>query len=212
MTTKLTLYNGALRMLGEVKLSVLTENRAARRHLDDAWDDGFVDYCLEQGLWNFAIRTIQLTYSPSITPAFGYSYAFEKPDDFIRTAALCSDERFNTPLLDYRDESGYWLADLDALYVRYVSNDTEFGNDYSLWPQTFVKFVEAELASRVAIDITKDREKLADCLTQRKRLLTDAKAKDAMAEPTRFPPSGSWARARHAGTSGQRSRWNGSSV
>ena len=81
MTSKLTLFNGALRLLGERRLASLTEDRPARRYLDDAWDDGLVDDALEQGFWNFATRTVQMTASTSVEPEFGYRYAFQKPDD-----------------------------------------------------------------------------------------------------------------------------------
>src|SRR5258708_823139 len=122
MTDKLSLYNGALtEFLGERKLANLTENREPRRVLDEIWDGGALRYCLEQGLWNFAMRTIQLTYSPSVEPDFGFRYAFDKPTDWVRTAALCVDEFFRCPLLQYNDEAGFWFADIDTIYVRYIS-------------------------------------------------------------------------------------------
>jgi hypothetical protein len=76
MASKLSIYNGALLALGERKLSSLTEARGSRRRLDSVWDDGGVKSCLQAGFWNFAMQSIELTYSPSITPAFGYRYAF----------------------------------------------------------------------------------------------------------------------------------------
>jgi hypothetical protein len=59
-TTKLSLYNGALRELGSRKLSSLSENRESRRVLDDIWDGGFRDEILESGLWTFAVRSIEI--------------------------------------------------------------------------------------------------------------------------------------------------------
>ena len=131
-TTRLKLYNEALiTFLGERALGSLAENREPRRVLDAVWDNGAIDYCLEQGLWNFATRAQQITYSPSVEPPFGYRYAFTKPDDYVRTAAVCSDERFNCPLTQYADEGGFWFADLDTLYVKYVSDDDQYGYDLS---------------------------------------------------------------------------------
>lgn len=204
MASRLSLYNGALRIIGQRSLLSLSENVEARRRLDTAWDGGALKYCLEAGLWNFAMRTVELTYSPSVTPAFGLRYAFDKPDDFVRTGGIWSDESMKSPLLEYRDESSYWFAELDTIYLSYVSNDAQYGSDMSLWPETFVKFFESHLASEIAMPITQNRAKMEDALSVRKMALKDAQAKDAMAQPTSFPPSGSWSRSR---TGGQRQNW-----
>jgi hypothetical protein len=36
-----------------------------------------------------------------------------------------------TPLTDYADEVAYWFSDLDEIYVRYVSDDANFGMDFA---------------------------------------------------------------------------------
>jgi len=207
MTTQLSIYNSALRQCGERKIASLSENREPRRVLDSAWDDGLISYCLEQGLWNFAMRTVKLEYSPSVEPSFGYSRAFDKPTDHVRTAGLCSDEFFTCSLLQYTDEAGYWFAELDTIYVRYVSDDNAYGNDMSLWPQTFTKFVSAYLAGEVAERITGNRSKADEIKKEARKLLIDARSKDAMAEPTTTMPQGSWVSARQ-GRGGRRDRGN----
>ena len=70
MTTQLTLYNNALHLIGERKLSSLSENRECRRLLDTVWDRPAIDDCLERGQWNFAIRSVHIDHSPSVEPAF----------------------------------------------------------------------------------------------------------------------------------------------
>lgn len=200
-TSKLTLYNGALvQHLGERKLASLSENREPRRVLDDVWDGGFVRWCLEQGMWNFAMRSRRATYSPSVEPAFGYRYAFDRPTDFVRLAAISADERFSMPLLDYRDEGGYWFCDHQTIYVKYVSDDAEFGGDFSLWPETFTRWAQAALAERAAVRLSQNRSDRDAVAKEAKRLLTDARSKDAQNEPTRFPPSGNWSSARRSGS------------
>ena len=47
MASKLSIYNGALRAIGERRLASLTEDRASRRELDDAYDD-VVANCLSR--------------------------------------------------------------------------------------------------------------------------------------------------------------------
>jgi hypothetical protein len=197
---QLKLYNDALRLCGERKLSSLSENRESQRLLTGVWDGGARDYCLEKGQWNFAARTLELTYSPSITPAFGMRYAFDKPVDLIRLMKFCSDELLVNPELRYQDQPAYWLCDLDKVYVQYVSNDDAFGNDLSLWPQTFRRYVAAYLASRVVARLTSDKQTLAYVKVELKEALTDARSNDAMAGPTVVPRNqGSWGRARGGG-------------
>lgn len=172
----------------------LTENKEARRVLDDVWEDT-IKTALEQGLWNFAIRTAKFLPEVDFTPPFGYSNQFIQPADFVRLVALCSDEFFNVPLNDYTEEAGSWFANESEIYVSYVSSHGEYGSNLARWPQSFVKYVEQYLATEAGPRITGN----ALTSTEEKKLkdvLNDARSKDAMGEPTRFLPRGSWSTAR----------------
>lgn len=213
MTTQLGLYNQALTIINERKLTALEasedDKEQSQKYLDLIWDNGAVDYCLELANWNFATRRVELAYSPSITPSFGLKYAFDKPSDWVRTAALCIDSYFSTPLLEYKDMAEYWLADYQTLYVEYISDDSQYGSDMSLWPQTFDKLVAAYLASEVNGNITGDDKLQAKADGRFSYMLSDAKAKDANNQPTKLPASGSWVNARGYGY-GQGPRRRGS--
>ena len=150
MTDQLSLYNGSLAILGARKLANLTENREPRHKLDDIWARDAVERCLQEGQWNFATRSIQPAVSASVTPAFGFTNAFEKPSDFIRTTGVSTDEYFSNPLTRYTDETGFWFADEDVIYIRYVSNDNKYGFDFAIWPHNFTRFVEHWMAYEVA--------------------------------------------------------------
>lgn len=198
--TKLGLYNGALRILKERKLASLSENREPRRLLDDAYGDGStngaVRYCLEMGQWTFATRSTQIDYSPSVSPSFGYRYAFDRPSDLVRVVAVCADEYFTTPLLRYSDERHYWYASQQTIYVKYVSNHSTYGADLSLWPESFVKIVEAYLAKEIASSLTGGDEKFKLANAVWVEAKKDARSIDAMNKPTAFPPPGSWVSSR----------------
>ena len=196
--TKLSTYNQALQMMGERKITSLASpaTEQTQIELDTAWDNGAVDYCLEQALWNFATRKISLSYDPDVTPSFGLKYAFNKPTDWIRTSAICSDQRFFDPILEYEDIGEYWYSDLQTLYIKYISNDASYGSDFSLWPQTFQKVVSGYLAMETCERITQNRVKRADMETKYYRLLFDASAKDAFNQATQLPSPGSWVRSR----------------
>lgn len=201
MTTKLTIANGALRILKEGLLtqSELTNNsREAARLFNAVWDDGGLNACLEAGQWRFAKRTQMVEASPSIEPDFGLRYAFNKPDDFVRTCGTWADEMLAHPLTDreIREEAGFWFSSREVIYVSYVSNDASYGLDYSLWPQSFVKFAQAHFASEIAGPLTSEGE---EALKLRERFLRQALSTDGMADPTRTLPSGSWLRARMVG-------------
>lgn len=196
MTSKLSLYNGALLHVTARK-TTLTEETEARFVLDDVWDSGAVRACLEGGLWNFAMRGAQIDADPGLEPTdFGYQHGFEKPTDWVRTASVCSDGYFRQALLNYTDEGGIWWADIDPIFVRYVSDLDNYGNDLSLWPQSFARYVEAYLAHRIAMRLTDDDKIQQRCDALMQRLLSAARTTDAMNEPEQRLPAGSWSTAR----------------
>lgn len=203
-TSQLSLYNGALRVLGQSKLSALTDAVENRYLLDGVWDENLRDDVLSHGNWNFAIRAIESEYDTSVSsPEFGFQRAFTKPTDWIRTTQLASDEYFVHPLtdLEFYDEQGYWWSDLETLYVRYVSNDTSYGYDLSLWPQSFIRYVEAYFALQIAPKVL-DRLGVSDLEKKTHRLLLNALSKDALNEGAKFHPPSGWASARRSGPRG----------
>ena len=201
---RLSVYNQVLTLLGERNIASLNENREPRRVLDTAWT-GAIKYCLEQGQWKFAMRTSKLTYSPDIDPAFGYQRAFERPSDCVRLSKVCCDEYLNTPLLHYSEEAGWWFADLDDIYVSYVSDSNDFGSDYANWPETFGKYFALYLADEVGLRITQSERTLAKITKDLKTAKKDALSKDAMQSPTQFLPQGSWVSSRYGD---RRSNWD----
>lgn len=208
MTDKIKVYNTALRYCGERSLASLTENREPRRLLDAVYDNGGIDTCLEEGLWKFATCTIRLDYDTTIDPEFGYRRGFSKPDDWVKTAAVCSDEYFDTPLTRYVHENNYWYADLDEIFVRYISKSTAFGYDLSLWPQTFADYVSAHFANEIVWKLTKNDKTEAKVAKYLKDNKATAKAKDAWNQPQAFPAPGSWVTSRGRTSGDTRDRGN----
>lgn len=197
--TKLSIANGAMRILKERSLTsaeLTNGSREPARLFNAVWDDGGVSACLQAGQWKFAKRSIELTYSPSIEPAFGYTYAFDKPSDFVRLVGMWASENMLTPLQQYREESGYWLANQDTIWLAYVSSDASYGTDYSLWPPNFLKFVQAHFAYEIAGPLTELGKEVGGL---RKDWLKEALSTDAQSEPTKTMPVGGWVRARMAG-------------
>lgn len=204
-TDQLALYNIALRAVGERAISLLTEDREPRRLLDGIWTSGggAIKAWLEQGLWNFAIRAVQIDATSSVDPAFGYSNAFDVPSDFVRLVSISAGEFFNDPLTRYELEGVYIYADVDPIYLRFVSDGADWGNDLSRWPETFTRWAGHWLAVQLAPTFTNDIN-MQRLEKRTNRLLIDARSKDASQEPPRWPPLSSWARARGGRTGGRR--------
>jgi hypothetical protein len=207
-TSRLQLYQIAARAVGERSVDSLTESSETRRLLDEVWSqgNGAVRYWLEQGYWDFATRAVKLDPSSDVTMDFGYSEAFEKPSDFVRLDMISADERFSYPLTDFEIEGNYIFADVDPLYLRFISDDADFGGDFSKWPETFTMWAGHDLGYRALSSRLKndtDDERLQKKV---KRLLVDARSKDAQQAPPRFPPPSSWEQARYGRRGSERGK------
>lgn len=195
MATRLTLYNEALRILGERRLTSATEARDHRYHLDDAYDTATA-HCLEGGFWNFAMRAVEID-AEATDPEFGFSFMFVKPDDWVRSYIVSPNAALDIWMEPLNDEAGYWFANVDPLYAKYVSNNAGYGMALASWPQTFADYVSARLALQVCPTVSSgSAEKLDNLMKIEKRALITARAKDAMNEPPGRSPRGTWANAR----------------
>lgn len=198
-TSQLALYNGALIALGERSLVSLTDNAEARFYLDQVWEDGAVNYALQQGFWKFATRTGMIVYDPSIVPPFGYAYGFQQPPDYVKLSAISFDDYFIIPLTQYDDNGGFWFADNTQIFVRYISNDSAYGNNMQLWPPTFTEWFKLYLAMKISPRIAVADDVLDRVEKKEVILLRDAKNKDAAEQGTNFLPPGRWVMSRTAG-------------
>lgn len=204
--TRLSIYNGACSAIGERQLQPASpgadysiENRESRRALDDIWDRGGVRTCLSMGLFNFAARGIQWNYDPDITPPFGYQCAFQLPADWVRWMMVCQDPYMQAPLLQYTDEGSYFYCDLQMIWVKYVSDDPNFGMNLAMWPDNFQRYVELYFGDKVCQRITgKDPGEGKNSVSLRTAMaLKKTKSTDAMNESTAMLPPGGWTQARH---------------
>ena len=194
-TSQLSLYQKALKHLEERPLSSLAENREPRRLLDAEYTDA-LETCLQSGFWKFALRMVMASPDAAQTPNFGRKYSYTKPSDWVRTYQVSCDDRFH--LLDryYIDGNNTWFSDLPYFYVRYVSNDSNFGLNLSAWPPAFVEYVGCYLAFQVCPRIKQALEKKADIAKDLKMLKAQAMAIDAMDAPPGKIEYGTWTRSR----------------
>lgn len=207
---KLEIFNGALLRMGERKLQSLTEDREPQRVLEHFWgaQNKMVAYCLERGDWNFAQRAVEIEPETGIEPAWGWTYAYAKPADFRRLSTLSADERFGDALTAqrYSDEAGFWWSDVMPLYVRYVSDDGDYGFDSGKWTEGFKDFLETRLAYLSMYRITDDKVMRREIRDDWKEAMKQAKSIDSMNEGVKFLPTGSWANAKQGRYSRNRDR------
>jgi hypothetical protein len=208
MPTQLEMYNLALSHLKETSLADISEDREARYVLDD-WYAQTLKWMIEAGFWKFALRTVKIEADPLVTGAFGPSKIFSLPTDWVRTYIVSASEFLDPPLDEWLEESSGIIADVDPIYMRYVSNyDDGYGYDNTRWTGRFIDAFSYKLAENTAPRISgfsdaalKKLEDKAD------RKLKEALALEAMREPARRLPQGEWNSARHGSRGGRADYW-----
>lgn len=193
--SQLGVFNKALRWLEERKALNTSESREALRYLNDEWTDAVL-FCLYAGYWNFAIRSIQITADANQAPAFGKQFCFTKPPDWTKTYQFADNPDYMPLLRDFEDLNNVWYANINPIYIKYLSNDPNFGLNMALWTPGFIEYLAAYLAFvcaprlKMQGDITDRLEKL-----QLKKKL-EGLSQDAMDQAVGKPPYGSWVMSR----------------
>lgn len=194
-TSQLSLYQKALKHLEERQVASLTENREPVRLLNAEYTDA-IETCLQSGYWKFALRMVMANPDNAQTPNFGRKYSYQKPSDWVRTYQISPDDRFNQLDRYYIDGNNTWFSDLPYFYVRYVSNDSNFGLNLAAWPPAFVEYVGCYLALQVCPRIKQAIDKKTDIARDLKMLKAQAMAIDAMDAPVGKTPYGTWTTSR----------------
>ena len=197
--SQLDIYNGAAMQLGERFITSLSDDVPLRYILDYVWNNGGIRYCLEKGHWNFSMRTQEIEASESVEPDFSFSYAYEKPSDWVKTTAFSADEYFQHMITDYVDERDYWFSNYQKIYVKYVSDDPAYGMDYSLWTESFKEFVHLHFAYNAMERVSASDSKKQSLERRYKEAMRSAKGNDAHNQPMDALPAGSWNHTRMGG-------------
>ncbi|MDM9629541.1 hypothetical protein QTL95_27020 [Rhizobium sp. S152] len=198
MADKLQIWKQALVHLEKSTITTLTDDVEAVYTFSSAWD-GVVEEAFNSGDWNFAKVSAALSANGAATPAIGWSYAFDYPDDWIRTLTVSNSPDFRSIFLDFLDEGGGLHANANVLYLRYISKAKAADDQISKWPTMFWKFVALKLACDTCGRLTSG-DTLEQKLEKRvEKALRQAKSVDARNENNKVLPPGSWIRARHGG-------------
>ena len=160
---KLGIYNNALHLLGERRLSNLYEDREPRHVLDKNYDLALVDHCLELAMPRFAVKSAKLA-NPTTSSVHGVDEVYSFPADYVSVlrdpgthgsiGSFFADEDFEQPVNRYLIEGNTVACEIGTnLYLRYVSNAIQ----PSGWTSMFSRLVSTYLALQCASRINPSR-------------------------------------------------------
>ena len=191
---QLALIQSAMNFLGEPRPTTLTETSATRKLVAD-YDEARKEF-LRSYEWPFAMNRAELSAVAVASPwDVEFSYAFEKPADWLRTSEMSVDGDFTrNPMVDWRDEQNTIFSnDGDAafmLYVQDVSDTTRFTADFD-------SAFALHLAVRSCQSVSQSRvltQQLSDAMRGREAQARFSAARD---QRPKARPSGSFRRSRH---------------
>lgn len=192
MATKLSVFNGALRLMGEERMVDVDENNKKGRELRSAWDD-VVKGVFESYPWNCASERVALERLTE-TPAHTYDYYYAKPSDWLRTINITRTANDDDKLRDYADEAGGIATSETAVYLRYVSSEylTAVGD----WPQILADYVASVLAYETCQAITGNNSKMTAIDGEKRKRKHEATNWDTLQNPPKRIQPGRMVRAR----------------
>ncbi len=157
-----TLYNDALRLIGQRKLTGLTEDREPRYILDDAYNSGeAVKYCLEIVKPLFASKTAKLA-SGAVSTVHDLDSVHTLPSDFITVMGVYSDSKLDQPISRYLIEGNTIACEYEIVYLRYASDDAV--TTFTYWTQSFANVVAAYLAREICVKLSPNKYEASSTL------------------------------------------------
>lgn len=132
------------------------------------------DDVLRSHYWKCATKRVVL--SPlADAPAFGWSYRFALPGDWLRTKQVGDDQWY----VEFEQEGMEILANVNTLKLVYVwRNETE-----ATWSKNLVRTMETAMAARLAYPVTKSTTFRDSKMAEAERAFRVAKAVDGQDNP-----------------------------
>jgi hypothetical protein len=141
-TTETDIANRALGRLGQERILSLTDTGAAARAVQLHFD-GTRDEVLRSHRWNFATGRVALSRLAQ-APAFGWSYQYALPGDFIRALEVNdTEDGLGCP---WTCEGGNLLTNETTVNLVYIRRET----NVSKWDALFQEALSLKLAMKLA--------------------------------------------------------------
>lgn len=145
-TSKLTIWNAALRELGAAPLANATDANTRQYELNAAWDHA-IEHVLAMEDWNFARRRANLAgVSDSSYPP--YTFRFTRPANYLRKVwfkTSAADEY----QIDHAEPGAAIYASVASGLLEYISEHAD-NLDPANWPPHFTRVMTLYLAGAVA--------------------------------------------------------------
>lgn len=199
MSSQVAIAKRALIKLGAGTITSLTDDGPKAVALNESFAP-VRDAELRRRRWKFSIARASLP-ALSATPAFGYSYAYQVPDGFLRLlqvgdydlGAPLNDEFAAAPTALYSLEGRQILTNLTApLKVRYIQQVA----DVSQWDAAFQEAIASRLAYECCYRITQSTEREDRCLRDYKMALQEAVRANALESAAERASDDTWLRVR----------------
>ncbi len=149
-----SICSNALLDLGAQSISDFTENTDRAKIVANIYPSARDDL-LREHVWKFAIKRTLL--APDVDkPAFGYSYAYILPADFLE--AITVNYGYYP---DYTIENGKILTNENSIALRYIYQNV----DVTTYDATFIKLLTLMIKSKIAYSVTQSTS-LAEAIKQ----------------------------------------------
>lgn len=168
-TTKVSICNEALNMIGAKSIISFDENTENARRCASIYDSTR-RALLRMHPWSFARKRMQLA-PISTHPSFGYAHAFPLPNDFIRI--------IDTGNVNYEVEGLHILADSNLVNLVYVSDN----KNEQTWDSLFSECMALYLVNKLAKPITGSNAEGDSAWQKLQNMLKQARAINGQERP-----------------------------
>jgi len=186
--------NRALTKLGAARIISLSDDNKQARAINSCYED-LRDDELRAHRWQFAIKRTSLA-ALTDAPAFGYTYQYELPSDFLRLdmvndeyPAAIMDNYIGAEYVDWVIEGNRILTDIGApLKLRYGAQIT----DVTEWDVNFREALASRIAYEICEDLTQSDTKKQFAMQDYRRAIGQAIRVNAIERPPVMPPDDQW--------------------
>jgi len=208
MASEVDIANRALSMLGEIRITALTDNSKPARAMNARFDI-IRDAELMNYPWRFAIKRTQLAAETAV-PEWGYSTIYEVPTDNIRAVKVGGFEINDEAIGVMYTSTGYNVSE-DAPYeiiegkihtnlsapldYEYIARITDTGQ----FDPLFVETLAAALAVDACEELTQSESKQRRAEYAYQKAVSRAKRNNSLMRPPRQRASSRWMASRIVG-------------
>ncbi len=189
MASSTDICNRALQKIGAARITSLNDQSTNARACNACYDTVRLAL-LRSHPWNFSVQRFQLAASDP-APLFGPSNSFPFPIGGLRP--LPPDPAQNLNTRDWIVEGRAILTnDAAPLNARFVMDIT----DTSLFDALFAEALAAKIGAEICQQLTQSNSKKADCVSDFKMAIAEAKKTNAIEKVPQIAVDGTWITSR----------------